>query len=213
LPDAPEAEEARRPAWELVWPSALFLVITVFVALDLAADLRIGMSALHVGAELVSLGVALTGVVGTAWQLRGAVGRARALQRDLRTARADLDRWRCEAEGLLHRLGGAIEAQLLRWELTSAESEIALLILKGLSYKEIASARGTTERTVRHQALAIFKKAGLAGRAEMSAFFLQDLLLPADATKPPNGSRVKTSDARHAKPVDEPVAAARPYAS
>lgn len=42
----------------------------------------------------------------------------------------------------------------------------------------MARARGTSERTARQQALAVYRKAGLAGRAELSAFFLEDLLLP-----------------------------------
>jgi len=174
----------RRSTWALAWPAALFLIITLFVAADLAADFGAGMNATHVNVEIVALGVALTGVVGTAWQLRGALGRARDLQTDLEGTRADLERWRSEAQGLLRRLGGAIDKQFLRWGLTSAESEIALLILKGLSYKEVAVARGTVERTVRHQALAIYRKAGLAGRAELAAFFLQDLLLPAERAEP-----------------------------
>ena len=38
--------------------------------------------------------------------------------------------------------------------------------------------RGAGERTVRQQALAVYAKAGLAGRAELAAFFLEDLLVP-----------------------------------
>ena len=38
--------------------------------------------------------------------------------------------------------------------------------------------RETSERTVRQQSLAVYRKAGLTGRAELSAFFLEDLLAP-----------------------------------
>lgn len=38
--------------------------------------------------------------------------------------------------------------------------------------------RRTSERTVRQQALSVYRKAKLAGRAELSAFFLEDLLAP-----------------------------------
>lgn len=161
-------------------PALLSVMVTGFVAIDLAADLVAGMTSLHVVLEIFALCVALLGVAGVARQMREALRRARDLQVDLQGTRADLERWRSEAQGLLRRLGAAIEHQFRSWDLTSAEREIALLILKGLSYKDVANARGTTERTVRHQALAIFRKAGLAGRAEMAAFFLQDLLLPAE---------------------------------
>jgi hypothetical protein len=52
------------------------------------------------------------------------------------------------------------------------------LLLKGLTHKEIAEARSTTETTIRQQALALYRKSGLRSRAELSAFFLEDLLRP-----------------------------------
>jgi DNA-binding NarL/FixJ family response regulator len=75
-------------------------------------------------------------------------------------------------------LGEAIEAQFSRWNLTEAEREVALLLLKGLSLKEIAAVRASTERTVRAQAHSLYSKAELTGRAALSAFFLEDLLAP-----------------------------------
>ncbi|MEY3046615.1 MAG: hypothetical protein RL242_3457, partial [Pseudomonadota bacterium] len=53
-----------------------------------------------------------------------------------------------------------------------------LLLLKGLSFKEIAELRQTSERTVRQQAGEVYRKSGLGGRNELAAFFLEDLLLP-----------------------------------
>lgn len=55
---------------------------------------------------------------------------------------------------------------------------MALLLLKGLSNKEIAAVRAASERTVREQARSIYSKTGLTGRAALSAFFLEDLLAP-----------------------------------
>ena len=40
--------------------------------------------------------------------------------------------------------------------------------------------RSVAEATVRQQAAAIYKKAGVSGRHELSAFFLEDLLLPGE---------------------------------
>jgi DNA-binding CsgD family transcriptional regulator len=102
------------------------------------------------------------------------------LIRDLEVARAEGAQWRTDMRELLRGLGDAIDAQFDRWSLTPAEREIALLLLKGLSHKEIAAVRSASERTVRQQAQAIYAKANLSGRAALSAFFLEDLLLPAD---------------------------------
>lgn len=79
---------------------------------------------------------------------------------------------------LIARLGSAIQQQFVRWQLTVAESAVALLLLKGLSLKEIAAVRATSERTVREQARCVYRKAGISGRPALAAFFLEDLLLP-----------------------------------
>lgn len=85
------------------------------------------------------------------------------------------EQWRTESEAWRKGLRGTIDAQFTRWGLSSAESEVAILLLKGLSLKEVAEARQTSERTARQQALAVYRKAGLSGRAELAAFFLEDL--------------------------------------
>lgn len=103
-----------------------------------------------------------------------------ALMRDLEVARAEGAEWRADMRQLLQGLGAAIDAQFDRWSLTPAEREVALLLLKGLSHKEIASIRDASVLTVRQQARAVYAKADLSGRAALSAFFLEDLLLPAE---------------------------------
>ncbi len=54
------------------------------------------------------------------------------------------------------------------------------MLLKGLSHKEVAEVRNTSEPTVRQQALVVYRKSGLRNRSDLSAFFLEDLLLPRD---------------------------------
>ena len=111
-----------------------------------------------------------------------------ALIRDLDVARVHGQRWRAEARLLIDGLGKAMDEQVARWTLTQAERDVALLLLKGLSLKEIATVRATNERTVRSQARALYSKAGLSGRAALSAFFLEDLLAPAaEAERAPLG--------------------------
>jgi DNA-binding NarL/FixJ family response regulator len=46
---------------------------------------------------------------------------------------------------------------------------VALLLIKGLSHKEIATPRAVGERTVWKQARSIYSKAGLTGRAMSSS--------------------------------------------
>ena len=169
----PAAREPR-PAWPIV----VLVAIAFLVALDLGTDAWTGTHWLHWVLELLVALLSAAGAI-TLWSRALAARRAaRELRRDLASARADALRWRTEAEDALRGLGAAIDRQFDHWNLSTAEREIALLLLKGLSLKEIASARETSERTVRQQALGIYRKSGLAGRAELSAFFLEDLLLP-----------------------------------
>ena len=100
------------------------------------------------------------------------------LQRALAAHEGERDAWRERARALLSGLGAAIDAQMASWQLTPTERETALLLLKGYSHRQIAELSGRSERTVRQHAVAVYRKAGLGGRAELSAFFLEDLLLP-----------------------------------
>ncbi|MBC7465634.1 MAG: helix-turn-helix transcriptional regulator [Bdellovibrio sp.] len=97
-------------------------------------------------------------------------------------ALADAKKWKNEASNALKGLSDAIDAQLTRWQLTTAEKEVALLLLKGLSLKEVAEVRNVSEKTARAQSFAVYAKSGLSGRAELSAFFLEDLMLPTTST-------------------------------
>ena len=100
------------------------------------------------------------------------------LERDVVSARKEAARWREEARDALRGLGVSIGHQFDRWDLTPAEREVALLLLKGLSHREVSRVRGVSERTARQQARDVYRKAGLAGRSELAAFFLEDLLVP-----------------------------------
>jgi DNA-binding NarL/FixJ family response regulator len=100
------------------------------------------------------------------------------LRRDLESIHARSERWRQETALHLRELGAAIQAQFEAWGLTPAEQEVGLLLLKGFSHKEIARLRNTSEITIRQQAASVYRKAELSGRAALSAFFLDELLLP-----------------------------------
>ncbi|QFT81958.1 Bacterial regulatory protein, LuxR family [Roseovarius sp. THAF27] len=62
------------------------------------------------------------------------------------------------------------------WNLTSAERDIAMYMLKGLSIAEIAAARSTAEGTVKAQTSNIFRKTGVASRMELMSLFMDEFL-------------------------------------
>lgn len=96
----------------------------------------------------------------------------------LEARKAERDEWRENARKALEGLGEAIDRQFDAWGLTPAEREVALLLLKGYSHKHVATATGRSERTARQHATVVYQKAGLGSRAELAAYFLEDLLLP-----------------------------------
>ncbi len=102
------------------------------------------------------------------------------LQRSLEAREEERDAWRESARRSLEGLGQAIDGQFEAWGLTPAEREVALLLLKGHSHKAIARHTDRSAQTVRQHATAVYRKGDLSGRAELSAFFLEDLMLPAN---------------------------------
>ncbi|HEX7025603.1 MAG TPA: LuxR family transcriptional regulator [Gammaproteobacteria bacterium] len=156
----------------------LFGAIFLLIAWDLAYDYSQGRSWGHLLIELTVLLFAAGGIGLLLHRLYLVRATVYSLGKDLARARQDAERWRNESRELIDGLRAAIDRQFGRWNLSPAEAEIGLLLLKGLSHKELAGIRNTSERTVREQARALYRKAGLDGRASLSAFFLEDLLLP-----------------------------------
>jgi DNA-binding CsgD family transcriptional regulator len=163
--------------------AALLFLIACWHALDMALDDAPWLS-FHVFVEVGSVAL-LFGAVVYLWSgwMSDRRGLRRAEQRIVAT-RQDAAEWRARAEKLLAGLGTEIDRQFDGWSLTPAEREVALLVLKGLGHKEAASLLGRSERTVRQHAASVYRKSGLAGRAELAAFFLEDLLLPAPTADP-----------------------------
>jgi DNA-binding CsgD family transcriptional regulator len=165
-----------------------FLGVAVFAAVDISADLHEGTSLGHVVGEAGILLVALLGTIFMARRLAITLRRARAAQEEvlalaeqLEATRLESRRWQSEARELMQGLGAALDTQFDRWQLSPAEKEVALLLLKGLSHREIANIRAVTEATARQQARAVYKKAGLSGRNGLAGFFLEDLMLPIES--------------------------------
>lgn len=173
-----------------------FGTMTILAGFDLALDLKERLSLKHTLIEESIFVVGLAGLFLIGTRLLRTLKRERAfksasLSREeaLRSEAAGLverlaatereaTHWKQEAGALLEGLGVAIDAQFGRWGLTRAERGVALLLLKGLSHKEIAQIRTVSEATVRQQSQGVYRKAGVSSRNDLAAFFLEDLLLP-----------------------------------
>lgn len=158
---------------EIAMFSTLILSVILLVAFDLQADFISDQSFVHIALDFFFGSGASAGVF-LIWLHMGKARRAHVSK--IAQAEDSAAHWKFEAEAIQKGIADEIERQLADWLLTPSEKEVAFLLLKGLSLKEISTVRGTAERTVRHHTLAIYEKAGVTGRAELSAFFLEEFL-------------------------------------
>lgn len=164
-----------RMAWNVLLVIGLFLLFT-------AIDLRGEDEAITLSEFLMEdawpwllLSATLAAASELATRYREGLSEREGLTTALAASRIEGARWRAHARQYSDGLGRAIRAQFDEWRLTASEADIAMLMLKGLSHKEVALLRKASPATVRQQAAAIYQKSGLASRAELSAFFLEDL--------------------------------------
>lgn len=161
------------------WAIATILfIIAVLASVDIYNDYFEGVATWHISIEAIVGLVALAGVfylIKGRFRLKRTLAREQQFSKDLQV---EAQKWRRVSKKYMEGLSVEIDNQLDRWDLTKAEKDITFLLLKGLSNKEIAEVRDTSVQTIRTQTNAIYTKSGLSGRSELSAFFLEDLLLP-----------------------------------
>lgn len=146
------------------YTSAIILAsATLFFAYDIIAD------ALDDSETLMHILVESVVFVATSTVLFGELRRVGQLKLEVRQEQDKTAR-------LSGELLTAMRQQFLAWELSPSESEVALLLIKGLSMREISEVRDVKEKTIRQQATSIYAKSGCAGRHELVARFIEDLM-------------------------------------
>ena len=145
---------------------SVFLLIqtmgTVFFVGDVIGDLRADPMSVHFIFEAIVSTALVLGILFGAHSLRRTIDLLRAQDQALQVARGALS--------------DVIDRQFQAWALTPAERDVGFLALKGLDVAEIAELRGAAQGTVRAQLTRIYSKAGVSGRAQFAAFFVEDLL-------------------------------------
>ncbi len=98
------------------------------------------------------------------------------LEQKINMLEADLREQKSLAKKISIDFQNYVNGQFNIWSLTPTEKDIGLLLLKGLSFKEIGLIRKTSEQTIRNQAQGIYVKAHLDGRHDLSAYFLNEFI-------------------------------------
>jgi DNA-binding CsgD family transcriptional regulator len=152
----------RSAAFGLTVALALQSLAAVFFVADVFEDLRAGAAPAHMILEILVTLALILGIVAGFVALRQTMAHLREQDQALATA-----------SGALMQV---IAQQFSDWGLTAAESDVAHLALKGLDIADIATLRGTAPGTVRAQLTRIYAKAGVTGRAQFAAWFVEDLM-------------------------------------
>ncbi len=153
-----------------------FLFIAVLDTFDFVRDLQQDVSDRHLIEEGLVIFVSLCAVGYLLMNLRAQSRLMKALVQELHQSNDRLRSTNLRLAGARAAYGKVIKEQFDEWKLTHSEQEVALLLLKGLSFREIAGVRHTKEKTVRQQASEIYGKAGVNGRHAFSAWFFEDFL-------------------------------------
>jgi DNA-binding CsgD family transcriptional regulator len=143
---------------------------------DLVVDLSYGTTLGHLAAEALMIVMSLSVIIWLILHLRSQMRELDQIRREIADEKNRRTRAGSEGQAVRSKLAEIIRQQFQHWQLTAGEQEVALLLLKGLSFKEIAGVRDTHEKTVRQQASAIYRKAGVNGRHAFSAWFIEDFL-------------------------------------
>lgn len=162
FPDSSDPREIRI----LVVGLVLSGLCSVFFAIDIIGDLfldgQFPNEETHLTIEFLVVAISFAVLVFHVRELNRLFRRHRRVSDQVRVASGEF--------------ATVIEALFEDWQLTPAERDVAILLIKGLSFGEIGEARSAREGTVKAQSNAIYRKAGVAGRHELLAFFLDELL-------------------------------------
>ena len=144
-------------------PACVLAGAMLFFAYDIAVDVMAGLDGIwHISVEFAVF--AAISIV-----LAAELSHVRQLNRDIVSEKSKNAR-------LAGEMLSVISEQFQDWGLSSSEVEVALLLIKGLSMKEIAAVREVKEKTVRTQSASIYSKSGHSGRHELAAYFIEDLM-------------------------------------
>jgi DNA-binding CsgD family transcriptional regulator len=154
----------------------VLVLVIIFNASDLIHDLQTNVSIKHFIQESIMIALSLGLIAVLIINIKKQKLDLQQLQQELNNAEQSLAHSDQRMQLARHEYSKLIQNQFETWQLSQSEQEIAFLLLKGLSFIEIAAIRQTKEKTVRQQASEIYRKSGVNGRHAFSAWFFEDFL-------------------------------------
>ena len=158
------ANTKERRATALAGIILLQAICAPFFVADVVADIAaaIQITDIHLGLEALAAVSLIAGILFLMNELRGLLIRMGNMDTGLRAAQGQM--------------ADVVQDFFDGWNLTEAERDVAIMILKGLDNETIAQVRNTAPGTVRAQATRIYAKSGSDGRAQFISLFMEELM-------------------------------------
>ncbi len=156
--------------------ATILLIIMTLNFFDVLTDIDLGIPTWHIIEE--SIIVLISGIAGLFlfYDIRKRTKNMLLLKNQLDDSDNKLRNITDEMKAARRQYSQVIHDQFEQWQLTQSEQEVAMLLLKGFSFKEISAVRETKEKTVRQQASTIYGKSNVEGRHDFAAWFLEDFI-------------------------------------
>ncbi|MBB1425266.1 MULTISPECIES: helix-turn-helix transcriptional regulator [Shewanella] len=148
----------------------------LFKLFDTIADAQFGAPELHILLEIMLILLTAIGTIYLSYDLVRRSREMKQLAKQLINADKKIDNLSSHMRSARQEYSKAVSIQFHTWSFTKSEQQVAFLLLKGLSFKEIAEVRQTKEKTVRQQASSIYGKATVDGRHTFCAWFMEDFI-------------------------------------
>lgn len=156
----------------------ILLSMAILISFDVYEDYQEGAHFQHLLIEALLLGLSAGAFFIVLIKYLTEQNKRKSLEADILQVNNEAEKLRQKLKENVMGLSQTIASQFETWGFTEAEKEVSFLLLKGLSLKEIAGLRETSEKTVQAQIQAIYGKSQIHSRSEFAAYFLEDLLPP-----------------------------------
>ena len=152
---------------------SILLFLLTFIAYDTYVDHKSNVGRLHIWVEIFLLiltfilfYISLKKFISNSEKKDAELGKLRSeyhqLKKKLSLHKQDMHQY--------------IQMNFTNWKLTNSEKDIALLLFKGCTGKEISGIRNTNYQTVRSQISNIYRKAQVSNHNQFMAILIEDLI-------------------------------------
>jgi len=124
----------------------MLLIVIIINTADFLKDIGQGDEWMHIGLEILTVCLSLWGIFMLVNSIKKRSLEIDLLSQQVEQANSDLELTHHKLKKIGREYSKYLHKQFEAWELTPSEKEVALVLLKGLSFKEIAELRNTKEK-------------------------------------------------------------------